>query len=792
VICEIWEARRLAKDEKMGIILTVVYIVFCCFSLGCSDKESNNGNNKLRRAESNGHSGKQNEVDGSIHPDMPDATIDVDWHIGPFAGLFLGMSFNEVPDKLEAAEAIDRDFVDSNLMPDEKSRLSFLQHCLDRKHLYLTFPLKYSFSLFNLRSDRQELLFVGDFDWNLLYSEVAEQMGKNSFESVPALPAVDQRLQSALSDSKLMYITVFPTKEKIEEAASILTQYFASDPKTVNTPKVEFYFIKPRGGVDRLTFWYVMYTWLMGSMIVECHEIHENDRTTASYVVMRSLDSVAPNQLPKGFADSQGVLSPETVSSFMKSLKNRSWRVGYGWVRETLGPPLKGFNPWGLPNWPSLWESNKNNLLYIVDFGRVFRYMSLQFDEQGLLFYTSLVPEMEGDASSYAPQSSDMSASGRDNTPEAIPERGKSTNTKTSDRTSLYPNTESKVPVDAVEWVMTVSAEANSIIQTTDGGYGVCGRTDSKGMGHSDFWILKLDGRGREMWDMTYGGADYDAANSIIQTSDGGYAVIGHKELQQILLKLDGRGKMMWDRVYSSTVDKANSFIQTSDGNYAICGIIRPNGTPWSDVSILKSDCNGRLIWEKTYGSKDTQDEAQSIIQTSDGGYAVCGSTTSKHTESGGGLDFIARILKLDSSGEIVWDRTYEDHGLCGAYSIVQTSDGGYVVCGVNSKLEIWIFMLDDSGQMKWQRTYGGTARSIIKTSDGGYAVCGYTRPKGREKEDFLILKLDSNGRLIWEETYGSKDAHDQAQSIIQTSDGGFAVCGGSIILKLKGTRELK
>jgi len=327
------------------------------------------------------------------------------------------------------------------------------------------------------------------------------------------------------------------------------------------------------------------------------------------------------------------------------------------------------------------------------------------------------------------------------------------------------------------------------LIQTTDGGYAVAGHTSSKGSGGADLWVIKLDSQGDMIWDRTYGGRGTDAAWSLIQTTDGGYAVAGGTSSKGSggadlwVIKLDSQGDMIWDRTYGGSGDDwAYSIIQTTDGDYAVAGETSSKGTGKIDFWVIKLDSQGDMIWDRTYGGSDNE-VAYSLIQTIDGGYAVAGGTSSK---GAGGADFW--LIMLDSQGDMIWDRTYGGRGTDVAFSFIQTTDGGYAVAGGTSSkgagdADLWVIMLDSQGDMIWDRTYGGSAGdealSLIQTTDGGYAVAGETFSKGAGGGDLWAIKLDSQGDMIWDRTYGGSN-DDGSDSLIQTTDGGYAVAGGT------------
>jgi len=322
---------------------------------------------------------------------------------------------------------------------------------------------------------------------------------------------------------------------------------------------------------------------------------------------------------------------------------------------------------------------------------------------------------------------------------------------------------------------------ANSIQQTNDGGYIVAGYLGSTG---KDFWILKLSSSGRIEWQKAYGGNGPDMALSIQQTSDGGYIVAGYisphtlAERDIWVLKLDFAGNIEWQRAYGgSSVDWATSIRQTSDGGYIVAGVTQSFGAGDYDYWILKLGTTGDIEWQRSYGDSGF-DRPNMIRQTSDGGYIVAGYTTSYASD--------IWLLKLSSNGDIEWQRAYGDEGSEWTDSIQQTSDGGYIVAGYASFFDydtgdIWVLKLSSNGDIEWQRVYRGNssdgAHSVQQTSDGGYIVTGFTESFGAGRRDVWVLKLTSSGNIEWEQAYGDR-YDDWAHFIQQTSDGGYIIAG--------------
>lgn len=329
---------------------------------------------------------------------------------------------------------------------------------------------------------------------------------------------------------------------------------------------------------------------------------------------------------------------------------------------------------------------------------------------------------------------------------------------------------------------------AYDIHQTSDNGYIAAGTdlvtsgTDSIGNhGIRDFMVTKLDNSGTPQWIKCLGGTSNEEATSIQQTSDGGYIVAGytgssdgqvtgtHFYTDYWVVKLDGSGNITWQKTLGGgNYDYATSVIQTSEGGYIVTGYSGSKdgdvtGTHWggsdNDVWVVKLDASGAITWQKSYGgSKD--DQGNSIRQTSDGGYIIAGTTTShdgdvtgKHGTSYDNNDYW--VIKIDNTGTLSWQKclggtgsgTGAGSGNDIAYSVKQTSDGGYVVSGTvssgaatndditgyhgTSGSDYWITKLDNTGNISWQKCLGGTgtedARTIVQTADGGYIVTGTT-----------------------------------------------------------------
>ena len=287
---------------------------------------------------------------------------------------------------------------------------------------------------------------------------------------------------------------------------------------------------------------------------------------------------------------------------------------------------------------------------------------------------------------------------------------------------------------------------AFSLIQTSDGGYALVGFTFSYGAGGSDIWLVKTDNNGQHQWNTTFGGIEDDDASSVIQTSDGGYAVLGETHYDFWLVKTDSDGRHEWNTTFGGTSNEyAVSLIQTDDSGYVLAGYTGSFGAGWHDLWLVKTDSNGQHEWNTTFGG--TEDEYGGfLIQTSEGGFAVVGFT---YSYGAGSSDIW--LVKTDSNGQYEWDTTFGGRDAETALSVIQTSDDGYIIAGNTwsygaGGFDIWLVRTGTNGKGKWDRTFGGSeddfAWSLIQTSDGGFMIVGGTYSYGAGGSDIWLVKL--------------------------------------------------
>ncbi len=326
---------------------------------------------------------------------------------------------------------------------------------------------------------------------------------------------------------------------------------------------------------------------------------------------------------------------------------------------------------------------------------------------------------------------------------------------------------------------------------------------------NSDYWVVKLNNVGTIQWQKCYGGAAEEIATFAQQTSDGGYIVAGYSSYpggdvtvnfggyDYWMVKLDVGGNIQWQKSLGGTGhDLAKSIHQTLDGGYILAGISNASsignimtGNYW----IVKLDNSGVIQWQNTLALSSGLNEYCSIQQTTDGGYVF----------TGGFFDYT--IIKFNNLGSVQWQKSYGGAGgNQGATCIQQTTDGGYIVAGYSDSNndgdvtgnhgsnDYWVIKLDNLGNLQWQKSLGGTdsdkAYSIQQTTDGGYIVAGTSYSINGDiashigtsgNADCWIVKLTSIGTIEWQKSLGGT-RDDYAYSIKQTIDGGYVFAGST------------
>ncbi|MFA3782218.1 T9SS type A sorting domain-containing protein [Melioribacteraceae bacterium 4301-Me] len=332
----------------------------------------------------------------------------------------------------------------------------------------------------------------------------------------------------------------------------------------------------------------------------------------------------------------------------------------------------------------------------------------------------------------------------------------------------------------------------NSVKQTVDGGYIIVGQTTKPEENFPDVLVVKTDKFGKPLWSKIYGGAYTENASDVIVLNDGGFLIAGTSDSygdgtnDVFILKLDSNGDSLWLKAFSnSDIENASRIIATQDGGFILCGSTTSNSPgATSDVLVMKVDQDGNLIWKKSYGGSGGQ-QASDILALSDG-YIFTGSTSDPST----GISDVY-LVKIDLSGNLIWEKTLGGSEFDAANSVYPASDGGFILAGYTSSYgagarDAYLLKTDANGNEQWHKTFGtehsdGFA-SVIQTNDGGYLCVGYLNTFFSQQfiyDDLFVVKTDAQGNSVWQKTFGG-NREDAASKVIISNNGSFIILGGS------------
>ena len=372
--------------------------------------------------------------------------------------------------------------------------------------------------------------------------------------------------------------------------------------------------------------------------------------------------------------------------------------------------------------------------------------------------------------------------------------------------------TEITETTNEIDFIQTLGGSKNdalsSVKKTADGGYIVAGFTqsndfdiDSKTNESFDFLVSKFSFDNTLEWQKTFGGSDDDRAADIVQTLDGGFAVLGYSKSSDInvsenagaqdfwLLKISSLGSILWEKTFGfSGEDSGTALLATKDGGFLITGVLDVSSSggqgnakstavnhSGGDYWVIKTDLTGNLEWSRFFGGSFTEIPL-GIVETDDHNFIIAGSSDSDDfniSNNLGTYDFW--IIKIAPTGSLIWEKSFGGSEIDEARAITTSSDGNFMVVGDTRSSDIdvsenkgaadvWIVKFSTEGSLIWEKTIGGTsfdtARAIYKTQDNGFLIAGSSRSLDNDFEnngqnDALILKIDSNGSLLWQKTIG-------------------------------------
>ncbi|HBV97980.1 MAG TPA: hypothetical protein DEF36_13170 [Desulfotomaculum sp.] len=296
-------------------------------------------------------------------------------------------------------------------------------------------------------------------------------------------------------------------------------------------------------------------------------------------------------------------------------------------------------------------------------------------------------------------------------------------------------------------------------------------------------------------WQSTIGWVGYRERVVAIYQAVDGYTAVVEKELgvgpmstipvsrDIYMVRLDFIGKKVWERLIAANCEKNSRSLQAREGDLVVAFTEKSpqNNQLPRDITIIRVDSSGNKIWGETLGGE--RDEYLSCIEkTPDGGFLIAGSSNS----FSGGNDYDVYLVKLNVSGENVWEKTYGGKGDEKGYATVQSNDGDCLVVGSSYSAtsgnidDVNMAKTDSSGSIAWKKTFGSSGpdniKTVQRTDDGGLIMIG-TTGSFPGWENIWLIKVDASGEKTWEKVFGS-DNHDYGISVKEASDGGFIVFG--------------
>ncbi|MDB4292902.1 hypothetical protein N9954_05790 [Maribacter sp.] len=316
-----------------------------------------------------------------------------------------------------------------------------------------------------------------------------------------------------------------------------------------------------------------------------------------------------------------------------------------------------------------------------------------------------------------------------------------------------------------------------SLVQTADGGFALTGyamSSDGDGSlnnGFHDNWVIRLDSQGELIWEKSFGFSGHDHSYDIIETADGGLFFSGFLDITS---------------AQSDGYTEKGSVAATAHGV----------GEFWG----TKLDAQGNIEWRKFFGGT-SNDRSHAVVQSDDGGFVLSGFSESDDFDiknSRGSYDFW--VVKINGQGELLWQNSYGGTGIDISYDIVKTADKSYVVVGHtfsddadiaknHGESDVWMIKIDDSGNLVWEQNFGGgafdAAQSVALSSDGGFIISGNSKSTAKDvtanagENDIWLIKTDANGKMVWQKTFGG-DGLDYGFDALERDDKSILLVGES------------
>lgn len=326
-----------------------------------------------------------------------------------------------------------------------------------------------------------------------------------------------------------------------------------------------------------------------------------------------------------------------------------------------------------------------------------------------------------------------------------------------------------------------------SVIEVPSGGYAIAGYTSDSTVSDTDAYVVRINTMGDTLWTFRHntGLSKKDLFYKIINTSDGGFVMCGYTNSvtgvsdDVLFAKLNGSGQLVWSKTWGgSGKDRAQDIVQLADGTFGIVGYTTSSPAQYYDAFFYHVDANGDSLWLKRYGNAG-YDDANTIKILPNGGFLLGGQS------SNGANGFDQFLIRTDDSGDILWTQKFGTIGTDNIECLAIGPDGYYLVGSTNGAGvggdDGYLVKTDTAGTIIFTKTYGGSApddfHRVELTSDGGLIMSGTTSSTGPLNPNMWIMRANANGDSLWSRTFGGNN-HDHGYSGQETSDGGFILAG--------------
>lgn len=330
----------------------------------------------------------------------------------------------------------------------------------------------------------------------------------------------------------------------------------------------------------------------------------------------------------------------------------------------------------------------------------------------------------------------------------------------------------------------------NAVVQVADGGFAIAGRTASSGAGLDDVWLVRLDASGEMLWERTYGTAAAESANGLVVAPDGGFLIVGttaspQTSLDWYVVRTDAEGDELWTNTFATPdADHAFAAVTVAEGGFAVAGtrdrVAQGTGRFW----LIRLDDAGEVLWDSVYGDVAQEQLAYGLVAFPQGGFAVAGTAHE---------DFW--VVRTDADGGVLWDEAYDYDPTTyeRATGLVRMPDDGLALTGWiqgDGFTDFWVMRTDADGLAVWDLVHSeldhDLAEGAAVTADGGLVVVGTSRDEG-EVDDLRMLRLDDAGALVWSRSYGGAD-YDGGMDVVVAPNEDIVVVGSTLS---KGAGEL-